>query len=72
MNNDNRTQRTVTITNKLGLHARPAALPVECCNSFRSEIMLEANDRVINGKHILDVMSLGAASGTELHFTITG
>ena len=64
--------RMLTVMNKFGLHARPAALFVETSNRFESEILVTHNHRQVNGKAILDIMTLGAPQGAELTLTISG
>jgi phosphocarrier protein len=55
-----------TIKNKLGLHARPAALFVEIANKFEAEIYVQKGDKKINGKSIMGLMMLAAGCGTKL------
>ena len=52
-------QVTLTVTHEAGLHARPAALFVEMCNHFRSDITVASAGRSVNGKSILGVLTLG-------------
>lgn len=66
------TRRTVIVPNRLGIHARPAALIVKKASSFRSEITIAAGSEEINGKSIMGVMTLAAGQGTELAVTATG
>mgnify|MGYP000172756388 CR=1 FL=1 len=54
------------IPNELGLHARAAARLVECANRFESDVQLEYRDRSVNGKSIMGVLTLAAATGAEL------
>jgi phosphocarrier protein len=68
----NTIERSITINNRYGLHARPAALFVELCNRFESEIVVEKNGTEVNGKNILDVMMLGAGMGSVLLLRVTG
>ena len=65
-------QRSVTIVNKLGLHARAAAKLVTTASSFSSDIDLEKNGQRVNGKSIMGVMMLAASRGTELIIYATG
>lgn len=66
-------KRTVVIKHKFGIHARPAAKIVALCNTFSSDIeILKEGEQPANGKNILDIMMLGAASGAELELTIRG
>ena len=59
-------ERTVTIQNRNGLHARPAAEIVKTAAKFRSEITLIREDLEVNGKSIMGVMMLAAEYGSEL------
>lgn len=59
-------ERTVTIINKLGLHARAAAKFVTTASSFTSSIDLSRDGQRVNGKSIMGVMMLAASRGTEL------
>ncbi|HSR12933.1 MAG TPA: HPr family phosphocarrier protein [Thermodesulfobacteriota bacterium] len=56
--------RNFTIKNKFGLHARPSASFVQTASRFRSQIQVENDGRVADGKSILDLMTLAAAQGT--------
>jgi phosphocarrier protein HPr len=60
------TERTVTIQNKNGLHARPSAEIVKAAAKFRSEITLIRDDLEVNGKSIMGVMMLAAECGSQL------
>jgi phosphocarrier protein HPr len=60
------TQQSVRVTNRLGMHARPAALFVSHASKFKSEIFLEKNGLKVNGKSIMGVMMLAAEQGSEL------
>ncbi len=57
-------ERKVEVTNRLGLHARPAAILVQKANKFKSEIRLQKEDLEINAKSILSVMALAAEVGS--------
>lgn len=57
---------TVTIVNKLGLHARAASRLVNCAAGFASDIRLVKGARSVNGKSIMGVLTLAASRGTEL------
>ena len=59
-------QRTVTIKNKLGLHARPAALLVRTASKFKSDIKLIKDGQEVNGKSIMGVMMLAAEMGSKI------
>ena len=57
---------TVTIVNKVGLHARPAAQIVKLCAGFKSDITFIRDDLEVNGKSIMGVMMLAAEHGAQL------
>jgi len=54
---------TLTIQNKVGLHARPAALLVQTAKQFDCDIKVTHNEREANAKSILNVLTLGASQG---------
>lgn len=57
-------ERKVEVTNKLGLHVRPAAMLVQKASKFRCEIKLQKEDLEVNAKSILSVMALAAQMGS--------
>jgi phosphocarrier protein len=57
-------EREIQVTNKLGLHARPAAMLVQAASKFRSEIRLKKDDVEADAKSILSVMMLAAEAGS--------
>ena len=63
---------TVTISNKLGLHARASAKLSKLAGSFKSEIHLARNGRRINAKSIMGVMMLAAGLGSEVEIEVEG
>ncbi len=63
---------TLTISNKLGLHARASAKLTKLASSFRSEIWLTRHDRRINAKSIMGVMMLAAGLGSEVELEAHG
>ena len=65
-------QKTTTIINKLGLHARAAAHFVTQASLFETEIHLQRNNQNVNGKSIMGVMMLAAAKGSEIELIIDG
>ena len=67
-------ERRVRVTNRLGLHARAAALLVRTANTFQSALRLERLDAAAtaDAKSILSVLMLAAARGTELRATAEG
>jgi phosphocarrier protein HPr len=60
------TERTVTIANRNGLHARPAAEIVKMAAKFKSDILLVRDELEVNGKSIMGVMMLAAEYGSSL------
>lgn len=63
---------TVTISNKLGLHARASAKLTKLAGSFRSEVHMARNGRRINAKSIMGVMMLAAGLGSEVEIETDG
>jgi phosphocarrier protein HPr len=59
-------EKEVTIINRLGLHARPAAMFVRIASRYRSEIWVEKEGEQINGKSIMGLMMLAAGQGSKL------
>ncbi len=64
--------KTVTIVNKLGLHARAAAKFVTLASSFASDIKVTRNGQEVNGKSIMGVMMLAASKGSEITLIVNG
>ncbi len=65
-------QSEVMLGNKYGLHARPAAMFVETCNRFRCDIHVVKDGKRVEGKNILDIMTLGADAGSILTIHANG
>ena len=65
-------ERRATVKNKLGIHARPAALLVQAAAKFTSEITLEKDGLAINGKSIMGVMMLAAEVGSVITVRVEG
>jgi len=65
-------KKSLVITNKLGLHARPAALFVKTANRFASEVLVEKDGETINGKSIMGLMMLAAGPGSRLTIHVRG
>lgn len=59
-------EKKATVTNKTGLHARPAALFVQLANRFKSDIALSKDGRECNAKSIIGVLTLGVGQGSEI------
>lgn len=64
--------REFTIGNKLGIHARPAALFVKVANQFKSDVFVEKDGERINGKSIMGLMMLAAGPGSVLTVEASG
>ena len=64
--------QTFTIRNRLGLHARAAALLVKTANRFTSEITLEKDGLEVNGKSIMGILMLAASKGTKITLKAEG
>lgn len=65
-------EKTVTIQNKTGLHARPATALVKLAGKYESEFYIYRHGYQINGKSILGVMTLAAEQGAELKIELNG
>lgn len=65
-------ERTITIKNKLGMHARAAALFRECASRYQSDVLVVKNHVEANAKSLLGLIALGAAKGTVLKIIATG
>ena len=64
--------KTVTISNKLGLHARASAKLTKLASSFRSDVFMSRNSRRVNAKSIMGVMMLAAGLGSEVGIETDG
>lgn len=65
-------KKNITVKNKQGLHARPAALFVQLANKFDSEITLTKGDQQVNGKSIMGILMLAAEKGSEIFIVAEG
>lgn len=61
-----------TIRNRLGLHARAAALLVKAANHFASEVTLEKDGVEVNGKSIMGILMLAASKGSKIVLKVDG
>ncbi|MDP3180175.1 MAG: HPr family phosphocarrier protein [Spirochaetaceae bacterium] len=66
------TEVTVTIKNRAGIHARPAALIVQTASKYASKLWLEKNGDKINAKSIMGIITLGASFGTLIRILADG
>jgi len=65
-------RKTIVVKNKLGLHARPAALFVQTANKFDSRISVEKDNERVNGKSIMGILMLGVECGSAVIIEIEG
>ena len=65
-------KRSITITNKLGLHARASAKLTQAASKFQSGVFLSRNGRRVNAKSIMGVMMLAAGIGTTVELETDG
>ena len=64
--------RDITIINNIGLHARPATFFIQKANTYKASIWIEREDRKINAKSLLGVLSMGIAQGMTITLTAEG
>lgn len=64
--------KEVTINNQVGLHARPATFFIQKANEFKSSIWVEKDERRVNAKSLLGVLSLGIVKGTTVSLIADG
>jgi phosphocarrier protein HPr len=65
-------KREMTVLNKQGIHARPAAMFVKTANKFDCDVLVEKDGDVINGKSIMGLMMLAAGPGSRILVTAQG
>lgn len=65
-------EKTITVINTVGLHARPASLFVQTAARFAASIQVSYNGRTADAKRILQVLQLGAEQGASLHVRAEG
>jgi phosphocarrier protein len=66
------TERLIVITNRAGIHARPAAVLVQAAKDFKSNIYLEKGNDRVNAKSIMGILTLAAIYNTELKIMAEG
>lgn len=64
--------KELVVQNKMGIHARPAAMIVRITNKFKSEVYVEKDEEQVNGKSIMGLMMLAAGKGSKVKFIVTG
>ena len=65
-------KREMAITNNIGLHARPATFFIQKANTFKSSVWIEKDDRKVNAKSLLGVLSLGVIGGMTVTLMADG
>jgi len=75
-NENNKTTQTLDrnliVQNKMGIHARPAALIVRIANTYTGEVWVKKDDEQVNGKSIMGLMMLAAGKNSKLTIKIEG
>lgn len=64
--------KEVVVENKVGLHARPATFFIQKANEFKSSVWVEKEERRVNAKSLLGVLSLGIVGGTSIKIIADG
>ena len=64
--------KETTVNNQVGLHARPATFFIQKANEFKSSIWVEKDERRVNAKSLLGVLSLGIVKGTAINLIADG
>lgn len=64
--------KTLTVQNKLGIHARPAAQFVRVASRFQADVTVEKDDESVDGKSIMGLMMLAVGWGAEIKVTADG
>ena len=64
--------KELVVQNKMGIHARPAAMIVRITNKFKADVFVEKDDEQVNGKSIMGLMMLAAGKGSKVKFLATG
>jgi len=65
-------EKKATIKKQIGLHARPATFLIQRANEFKSSIWIEKEERRVNAKSLLGVLSLGVAQGVTISIIADG
>ncbi len=64
--------KDVTVKNQVGLHARPATFFIQKANEFKSSVWVEKEERRVNAKSLLGVLSMGIVGGTNIRIIADG
>ena len=65
-------EREIIVQNQVGLHARPATFFIQKANEYKSSIWIEKDERRVNAKSLLGVLSLGVIGGTPIKIIVDG
>ena len=65
-------EKELIVNNKLGVHARPAAMIVRITSNYSGDVWVEKDGEQINGKSIMGLMMLAAGNGSKLNFSLEG
>jgi phosphocarrier protein len=64
--------KELVVQNKMGIHARPAAMVVRITNKYKADVFVEKDEEQVNGKSIMGLMMLAAGRGSTVKFIATG
>ena len=64
--------KELLVQNKMGIHARPAAMIVRVTNRFKADVFVEKDEEQVNGKSIMGLMMLAAGKGSKVRFLASG
>ncbi|MCB1105966.1 MAG: HPr family phosphocarrier protein [Opitutaceae bacterium] len=64
--------KELVVQNKMGIHARPAAMIVRVTNRFKADVFVEKDEEQVNGKSIMGLMMLAAGKGSKVKFLVNG
>ncbi len=64
--------KELLVQNKMGIHARPAAMIVRITNKFKADVFVEKDEEQVNGKSIMGLMMLAAGKGSKVKFLASG
>jgi len=64
--------KELVVQNKMGIHARPAAMVVRITNKYKADVFVEKDGEQVNGKSIMGLMMLAAGKGSKVKFIATG
>jgi phosphocarrier protein len=64
--------KELLVQNKMGIHARPAAMIVRITNKFKADVFVEKDEEQVNGKSIMGLMMLAAGKGSKVKFLANG